>query len=251
MTMVSARVNRQRWTLLMWLGVVTVGSNDKATTLGDYKTLSSQIQKVTPNALQMNDYSPSNQPQACPTSNSDFRAQPSPLPPTPNQELCSCMFNALSCAVDPSTDSSKYKKLFGYICDKDPKACAGIEHDASSATYGAYSMCNAEQQLSWAMNLYYFNQNKASDACDFDGAANIKDSSSNDQCQKLLSEAGNSGTGTVTSKPSVTGAGAAASDGSQSAAASTVSVPTSSSNLWPMALVLAVAMLSGATAVVL
>ena len=162
------------------------------------------------------------------------------------------MYNALNCAVDPSTDSSKYKKLFGYVCDQDPKACVGIEHDASSGTYGAYSMCNAEQQLSWAINLYYLNQNKASTACDFGGAASVKDVNTNDQCKNLLGEAGSFGTGTVTSKPSVTGAGAAASGGgSQSAAASTVSVPAASSNIWPMALVLIIAMLSGFTAVLL
>lgn len=198
----------------------------------------------------MDDYTPTNSPQACPTSQNYFRADPTPLPPTPNEELCSCMYNAISCAVNPSTSESDYKKLFSYVCGKYPKACDGIAHDAGTGTYGAYSMCNTTQQLGWAFNLYYNANNKASTACDFNGAAHVQSPSVNDACKALLKQAGGYGTGTVTSSPTVTGAGAAG-QASGSSSGGIVSAPKPESGLLPMVFVLVLAAVSGVAAALL
>lgn len=160
------------------------------------------------------------------------------------------MYQALNCAVNPSTSESDYKKLFSYVCGKVPKACAGIEHDAGSGTYGAYSMCNTTQQLGWAFNLYYLANNKASTACDFNGAAQEQSASSNSQCKALIQQAGGFGTGTVTSSPTVTGAGAAGA-ASGSSSGSPANVPRAETGLLPMAVVLVLATVSGFAAILL
>lgn len=190
----------------------------------------------------MNSYSPSNQPAACPQT-SDWDAVASPLPPTPNQELCSCMTKELSCVVNPSTSSKNYGDLFGYVCGHEPRACAGIAANASTGDYGAYSMCSPSEQLSFAFDQYYKSQGKADSACSFKGAAQLQSATSGgSSCKNLIAQAGNGGTGTVTSAP--TGAGGAGSS-SSSAAAGKNTVPRPESGLLPMAAIVILAGLSG------
>lgn len=125
------------------------------------------------------------------------------------------MYNELECKVKPGTNVQSYANDFKYICGNDPVACKGFAHDSGTGTYGAYSMCNATQQLGWAFNAYYLIQNRASTACDFNGhAERVSASAANSACSALLSQAGGQGTGTVTSSPSGTGAGAGSSGGS-------------------------------------
>jgi len=168
------------------------------------------------------------------------------------------MYDALQCVVDPSTSTSDYSDLFGYVCGKDTHACYGIDSSSKQANYGAYSMCSASQQVSWVLNSYYLSQNKDSSACDFKGDAKTKSASVNSKCKKLLVEAGAQGTGSVTSKPTVTGAGAA-SAGSGSASSSSSAGGGSAGNLstqpakglLPAAFVVAVGLVSGAAALLL
>ena len=168
------------------------------------------------------------------------------------------MYDALSCVVNPSTDPTDYEDLFGYICQHDKNACLGFQHIASSGTYGAYSMCNSTQQLGWAFNVYYFSQNKASDACSFKGAAMLQNpSSGGSDCKNLLAQAGNAGTGTVTSQPTGTGSsnsggsGSGSSASSSKAAASAINVPRAGGGLLPIALVVALSLVSGFAMVLL
>jgi hypothetical protein len=127
------------------------------------------------------------------------------------------MFNSLSCTVKSNVDEDNYGKLFGQVCGYG-SSCAGILADATNGTYGAYSSCNSTEQLSFAFNQYYLSQGKASSACDFAGAAGIKNpASASGTCGSLLQAAGTAGTGTVTASPNASS--------TKKSAAGAVSVP--------------------------
>ena len=197
-------------------GLVSVSGNS-VSKLQDYSNLSNRLASITPTGVMSASYSPSNSPQACPAiDTSTWNAQASPLPPTPNQEACSCMYNSLQCVVASSVNESDYGDLFGTVCGYSGTVgkdlCAGIEAYGNNATYGAYSMCNTTEQLGFVLN-YYYQQEKASNsaACSFGGSATLKKSTSAaGACTALLSEAGAAGTGSVTAAVTGTGAGAAA-----------------------------------------
>jgi hypothetical protein len=180
------------------------------------------MNQIAPTGVNMNDYQPTNTALSCPTVQAGvWEAAASPLPPPVNVDLCKCMYSSLSCVVSKSIDLEEYGQLFGTVCGLGN--CDGIQSDATNGTYGAYSVCNSNEQLSFAFNQYYLSQNKASGACDFGGAANIKGAASaSGSCGSLLSAAGSDGTGTV-------GGGASAGSGSSStskAAAGHISIPS-------------------------
>ena len=206
-------------------GLVSV-DGDKVSTLDDFNNLSSQIHKASPTGVKKSNYSPSNSAlQSCPTVGDEWQAASSPLPPSPNQDLCSCMEESLECVAKDNVSGKQVGKLFGTVCGYD--VCDGVTTNATTGNYGAYSVCSPKQQLSFAMNQYY-KQSKgggnAQSACDFDGAATTKTSSSpSGTCSALLKEAGSKGTGTVTSSPTgnanqVSASGSSSSSGSQGAA---------------------------------
>ncbi|KAI9932768.1 hypothetical protein AWENTII_004905 [Aspergillus wentii] len=207
-------------------GLVSV-DGDKVSTLDDFNNLSKQIAKVSPTGVEKSKYKPTNTAlQSCPSVNSDWAAAATPLPPSPNQELCSCMEDSLSCSLKSSTSGDKLGELLGTVCGYD--VCGGINTNATSGEYGAYSVCSPEQQLSYVMDLYYKKQNKNKSACDFNGAAATKSSSSpSGSCSALLNEAGSSGTGTVTSSPtaSVAASGSAGASASGSEGAGNMIAP--------------------------
>lgn len=197
-------------------GLVSVDGNS-VSKLADFSYYSSQIATVSPTGVNMNSYSASKTAAACPTEEADWNAKSSPLPPTPNKQLCACMFNSLTCAPNSDLSDEAVGKLFGTVCGLgDGAQCDGIAGNASTGDYGAYSMCNTTEQLGWVMNAYYEAQdstNQAS-ACDFDGSAATKSAASpSGVCSDLMQEAGSAGTGVVTTQPTATGAGAAANGG--------------------------------------
>ncbi|KAK5707326.1 hypothetical protein LTR17_020777 [Elasticomyces elasticus] len=244
-------------------GLVSI-SGDTVTPNQDFKNLASQLAKVTPSGVQSASYSPSNSAADCPATGASWAAVATPLPPSPNHELCACMYNTLGCVVTPATSEDDYSDLFGTVCGYGDTICAGIAANASTGTYGAYGMCNATEQLAYAFNQYYAAQSSGASACAFNGAAETKaPSSAGGACSSLLAEAGTAGTGTVTSVPSGTGAGSAAGgssggsgSGSSSAASSSAgaginSVPSVESGLLPMAFMIVIAMVSGMGMIVL
>ena len=129
------------------LGLVNVNGNS-VSPLPDYSNLQSQLAKVSPTGVQMASYSPSNTPAACPTVQTNWSAVATPLPYTPNKELCACMYSSLGCTVTDNTDADSYGKLFGTVCGLDEKACDGIANNGTTGTYGAYGMCDSSEQLS-------------------------------------------------------------------------------------------------------
>jgi hypothetical protein len=185
-------------------GLVSVSGNS-VKTLTDYNNLKTQLASVTPTGVNSASFTATNTAlQSCPATGTAWQASPT-LPPTPNEELCSCMTAELGCVAKSSVSTDDYDSLFSYICaDID---CTGITGNATTGEYGAFSMCNSTQRLSWAMNAYWIAQSKSSQACDFSGdGTTTAAASATGTCSSLMKEAGGvSGTGTVTSQPSATG----------------------------------------------
>ncbi|KAL4901874.1 hypothetical protein BDW74DRAFT_169847 [Aspergillus multicolor] len=201
-------------------GLVSV-DGDKVKTRSDFSYLSEEMQSVTATGVNSNSYSATNTAiPSCPAVGKDWEAS-SDLPPSPNANLCSCMEDTLTCKVKDDVDEDEYGEIFDYICGIDDGTyCAGQAKNATTGTYGAYSVCTTKQQLSWVMTQYYKSQNSA-DACDFDSRAETVDASdSSSSCKSLLDEAGDNGTGNVTTPDggvggdaSGSGAGSETSDG--------------------------------------
>ncbi|PGH26573.1 hypothetical protein AJ80_01702 [Polytolypa hystricis UAMH7299] len=185
-------------------GLVEV-KGGKLKKLDDFDYLKKEMAKVDPTGVKMDDYKPSNtELAACPTNTKVWQASET-LPPTPNKELCSCMVKSLSCVASSSITDKRLGDLFGTVCGLGDNVCAGISADASKGVYGAYSMCNPKEQLSFALNTYYLQQEKkgnGAQACDFDGAAKTQTPTEVEgNCKSLMDEAGTDGTGQVTTGP--------------------------------------------------
>lgn len=230
-------------------GLVSV-NGDTASKLPDFTALSSQLAQVSPSGVNSASYTPTNtQPQACPTTGSGWHAATA-LPPTPNADLCSCMVKSLSCVAKPNSNDTKVAALFDTVCGLSRSACNGIAHDANNGTYGAYGMCNATEQLSWAFNAYYQQQQSNPSACDFNGAATTQSAASpSGSCQSLISQAGSAGTGTVTSAP--TGTGGSSPSSSKKGSAGAVTVPSFDFGMLQLGVYVAAAALTGAGMIIL
>ncbi|KAF2200635.1 protein EPD1 precursor [Delitschia confertaspora ATCC 74209] len=238
-------------------GLVSV-ADDKAEPNADFTAYSSQIAKVTPSGVNMDNYNPTNTAGAnCPSVGSGWAAQATPLPPTPNQQLCDCMYESLSCAVGSDVKPTDYKDLFGTVCGYKGEPCAGIGKNATTGKFGAYSMCSPKQQLGFAFNRYASQQSNFNEACNFKGAAVAQKAKASDsqssQCKALLNEAGAEGTKTVTSQPTGTGTGngGAASGSKSPGAAGALTVPTFETGYLQFGLYAFTAVLSGAAMVLL
>ena len=177
----------------------------------------------------MGSYQPTNTKlRTCPTSTTNWVAATN-LPPTPNEELCSCMVKSLQCISVDNIDKNDIPDLFSTACDPEngSKVCDGIQKNGTTGAFGAYSMCSSTQQLSWAMNAYFQQQAKANsantNACNFGGKAVKQDAAQADgSCSNLLNQAGPSGTGVVTSVPTTTGSGGGSSESSGAAGMMTI-----------------------------
>ncbi|KAF2641279.1 putative 1,3-beta-glucanosyltransferase [Massarina eburnea CBS 473.64] len=203
-------------------GLVKVSGN-KVTPNDDFDNLSSQIAKATPSGVNMASFSPSNTAaQACPSTGTAWQAAATPLPPSVNAQLCSCMTNSVSCAVTDDVDEEDYGTLFGTVCGTNSgKYCAGINRNLTSGSYGAYGMCSPKDQLNFVMNAYYQGTGKKADSCSFKGSATLKASAATatGSCATLMSQAGKEGTGTVAGSNQAAATGGADSSGSKAAAA--------------------------------
>lgn len=179
-------------------------SGDSVTELADYKTLKTQMAKADPEGVEMSSYNPSNKPQSCPKVDGKWLSSED-LPPTPNQDACGCMSDAASCAVKDSTDVKDYGKMFNYICGNDKKACEGINGNSTTGEYGTWSMCSSKQKLNIVLDAYYKGQNKASDACSFDGKAATQSASKKSSDCKKIADAGGRGSDSGDSAPGGSG----------------------------------------------
>ncbi|WEW60603.1 hypothetical protein PRK78_006090 [Emydomyces testavorans] len=226
----------------------------KTSKMPDFKNLADQMKKADPTGVDMSKYTPTNTAlRSCPTGDS-WKASKN-LPPTPNQELCGCMVKSLTCVAKDSIDDKALGDLFGTVCGLNKDACAGINADAAKGVYGAYSMCNPRDKLSFAFNSYYQAQaskGNGQNACDFNGNARkqspIKPSGT---CSSLVQQAGTDGKGTVTSVPTGTSSFSSSSSSSSSAAASPMAVPPIGFGLIQLGAYLICAVVAGAGMLVL
>lgn len=209
--------------MLTCKGLVQVGSDGSATKLPDFTALSSQLAKATPSSTSLSAYTPANTAaQSCPTVDASWSAS-SNLPPIANPDTCSCMLSSLSCIAKSGLTGNRTAEIFDYICGADKNACNGINANATTGTYGAYSMCNAYEKLSFVINAYYNDNKKAASACDFNGDAKTVSASSGSNCSSVLSAAGTAGTGSVTAVPTGSGSGSGTGSGSSSSQSTTKS----------------------------
>ena len=164
----------------------------------------------------MSEYKPKNtEARKCPPVNNKWEASSS-LPPIANSQLCDCMMASLECTANSDIDVEDIGTQFGFVCGQDPEACTGIQHNATTGEYGAYSMCSAQQKLAFAFNQYYTRNKKDAKACDFSGNGKTQKSSVDSTCKPLIDAAGTAGAGTVTAKPTSGGAkGTGAAGGSE------------------------------------
>lgn len=186
---------------------------------------------------------------SCPAIGANWAAS-SNLPPIANSELCECMVKSLSCVAGSSLTGNATADLFDYICAANSgKACVGVTTNATTGVYGSYSMCTANQQLSFAMNAYYSLNSKASTACDFNGQGSIQKAATASTCSTLLAQAGASGTGTVTSVATATGdsssSGGSAASSSAAGASNTVKMAYYDDGNVKLGLYIVVALLTG------
>ncbi|KFY75751.1 hypothetical protein V499_04307 [Pseudogymnoascus sp. VKM F-103] len=201
-------------------GLVQVKDN-AVSKLADFKVLASQVAKVSPSGVSMASYTPTNTAaRTCPSVNAGWAAS-STLPPAANSQVCDCMVKSLSCKAKSGMKGKDIATQFDYVCGNDAAACAGINANATTGKYGAYSMCTSEQKLSFAFDQYYQSQGSKATACDFSGTAEIQAGSTASECTTLLAAAGKDGSGTVGSVGTSTG-GSASETSTNAAAGSMV-----------------------------
>ncbi|KAJ5833906.1 1-3-beta-glucanosyltransferase gel4 [Penicillium riverlandense] len=194
-------------------GLVSI-VDDKVSELPDYKFLSEEIKSATPTGVNSADYTVTDtQGSSCPATNSDWLAAPTNLPPSPNTDLCECMFNSLTCVPKDGTSQAELiKNAFNYLYGQTNAIdyVAGVIHNGTTGQYGAYAMCNPQQQAGWAMNKYYEQHGKNGKACDFSGIGTTKAvTSASGSCATSMSSIGPEGTNSVSGGPVASGGVAA------------------------------------------
>jgi hypothetical protein len=215
--------------------------------------LSKQIAKATPSGVKMDQYNPSNTAAAaCPkVTAGKWEAQSDPLPPAVNSPLCDCMVETLSCVVADKVAEKDYGDMFGFVCgEKKGQYCQGINKNATAGPYGAYGMCSAKDQLSFAVNAY---AKAVSGGCSFKGKATTKAAvatPSASACPKLLEAAGAQGTGVVAGGPRASGSGSGSAANSTGAAAG-LTAPQFNAGAFGMGVYVLGAMASGMAMVLL
>ncbi|KAL7942817.1 glycoside hydrolase family 72 protein [Trichoderma barbatum] len=197
-------------------GLVSV-KNNAVTKLKDFSALQTQVTKADPKGVDADDYKPTNKAGSCPALTKDWQAI-NELPPTPDSGLCTCMQNSLSCVRSDDLSSKDFGDIFGFICGKNPAVCAGINGDAATGVYGAYSMCDDGAKLDYVLDTYYNSQQKAASACDFNGQAQVVAAKPASSCSAALASASAINKQAATATAPV---GAGSTSGSKGAATST------------------------------
>lgn len=209
-------------------GLVSVDGSS-VSTLKDYSYYSDEMNSISPSLATKSEVgSASTATLACPTSASTWKAATN-LPPTPDESVCNCVAKSLTCVVASDVDSDDYADLFGTVCGL--VDCSAVSANGQNGTYGSISFCSDKDKLSYVLNLYYEDQNKHSDACDFNGQATIQSAANAaSSCSAVVSSvsANAVATGsTSNSSGSDSGSGSSSSSGSSASSSSTSSKQSS------------------------
>ncbi|KAF5136960.1 1,3-beta-glucanosyltransferase [Metarhizium anisopliae] len=186
-------------------GLVKV-SGGKATKLKDFDALKKKVNGATPKTVEMSEYKPGGKMNECPKLTDNWQANKA-LPPTPDKSLCSCMVKSRACVPKSGLAVKKFGDIFGFICKASPESCAGINGNATTGVYGAYSMCSDEEKLAYVLDAYYSSQKKAKDACDFDGSAETQSANSDSSCSDSLAKASDTNKKAATATSPIGGGG--------------------------------------------
>ena len=188
-------------------GLVTIEPAGSVSTLADFNAFSTQIHAANPTGTNSASYTPTNTAlQACPTIDANWQVNSTSLPPTPDADLCACMVSSLTCKAKAGIADDDIGGLFSQVCGYNSgKPCIGILKNTTTGEYGAYSMCNSTEQLSYAFNAYYQEEGNAQ-ACDFAGNAQTVKAAAASTCSSLMASA----TG-ASSPGSTTGTGSSSS----------------------------------------
>lgn len=183
-------------------GLVTIEDDGSVKTLEDFNRYSSEIHKIKPTSANTASYTPATTSLKCPATNANWKVA-TDLPPTPNEDLCSCMDSATSCRISDDVDGEDYEDLFSYICGEID--CSGITANGTTGEYGAYSFCSPKEQLDFVLNLYYEKSGSAKSDCDFSGSATLKKATTQGSCKTALQQIGSLGTGTPSASVNFSG----------------------------------------------
>ncbi|KAJ5159301.1 uncharacterized protein N7500_008952 [Penicillium coprophilum] len=175
-------------------GLVSAVDSTSVSTMSDFKYYSSQIAKANPTGVNKASYTPTNTAlRSCPTVGSKWAAEASPSTP---------------CRRCPALRLHLFSTVCGYT------DCSGLTANATTGEYGAYSMCSTKQQLAFALNKYYVEQDRSADACKFAGSATVKSViKATGVCAAQMKEAGTAGVGTVSTENTGTASATKSSSG--------------------------------------
>ncbi|CAN8095244.1 unnamed protein product [Discula destructiva] len=211
-------------------GLVSEIGSKSVSTLKDYTSLSSRVNAAKPTSTSMDAYSATNTAASCPAIGSSWQAA-NILPPTPDSDLCECMYNSLTCVASADIESDGYGELYGYICGEDSSYCAGVTTNATSGVYGAYSMCDATQMLGYVLDQYYQGQDSAESACSFSGQATIKTAATASACSSQLASASSANAVAATASAGTTSTDSSSSS-SGTASSSSLAMPSMHKSLF-------------------
>jgi hypothetical protein len=136
-----------------------------------YTSISKVFATVSPSATQSASYTPTNSgPKSCPTGDkawskypnhklhrklydADLAAGLKTLAPVPDAELCQCMYSSLACTVPEGWKPDSWS--WSNVTAQNWTAYVGLQVNGTNATYGAYSVCQEFQRVSWSINQLY------------------------------------------------------------------------------------------------
>ncbi|PRP81730.1 putative 1,3-beta-glucanosyltransferase [Planoprotostelium fungivorum] len=132
----------------------------------DFKNLMGRLANINPDRTSLTAYNGSTSTvNACPAYNADtFNSQSYPLPPTPDDTVCSCLNSQLACTTFYQNATLAYANAtylnyiaqdVNFVCSSNASFCEAISSNSATAKYGMYSGCNSLQRAAYVLNQYY------------------------------------------------------------------------------------------------
>jgi len=154
-------------------GLVKIDSNTAVTEFQDFSYLAEQLNNANPTGAKQSDPI-TVQPYLynCPPTDPDnFLASSAALPPSPNENSCSCMYNSLQCVIDISSSTPASIAAAADFACSHGAACDDVNTNSASGVYGTWSACDDIQRASYILNSYYQNNRRQVSACNFPDAS--------------------------------------------------------------------------------